>query len=119
VQLLDKYAEDFNAGKSPDPNLLLEVRGRLPEVTNPQQFRFIASNLWERYFCIDVELMIAVLRRWLEIEPGSEEAQRALGSYLLAHGPDWDDEGQRLLLQANSTRSATSQGEADPRKRKG
>ena len=97
VPLLDKYAQEFNTGNPPDPTLLVEARRRLPEVKDPQEFQFIASNLWERYFCIEVDLMIALLRRWLEIEPGRVEAQRALGSYLLAHGPDWDNEGHRLL----------------------
>lgn len=106
VQLLDKYAEEFNKGNPPNPTLLAEVRRRLPEASDPEEFQLIASNAWDRHFCIDVELMITVLRRWLEIEPGSKEAQRALGSYLLAHGPDWDDEGHHLLSQANS--SATS-----------
>ncbi len=46
--------------------------------------------------------MIAILRRWLEVQPMSKQAHLALGSYLLAHGPDWDEEGQRLLAVGNS-----------------
>ena|ERR1700730_8007294 len=100
LPLLDKYADEFNKG-TPDPTLLDEVRRRLPEVRDSQEYQSIAGMAWDKYFCVDVDLMIALLRRWLEIEPGSKEAQGALGSYLLAHGPDWDDEGNRLLSQAN------------------
>jgi len=112
-QLLIKYADEFNQGAPPDPTLLEEVRNKLPEVSDPREFQRIASDLWDRFFCVDVDLMIEVLRRWLEIEPGSTEAQRALGSYLLAHGPDWDEEGHRLLAQANSSTSLSSSQKAN------
>ena len=103
--LLDKYAEEFNQG-TPDTTVLDEIRRRLPTVNDPQEFQSIADDAWDKYFSVDVDVMIAVLRRWLEIDPFSREARRALGSYLLAHGPDWDEEGHRLLAQINSKESS-------------
>jgi len=99
ISLLDRYAEEFNHG-TPDATVLDEIRRRLPTASDPQEFRHIADNAWDKYFSVDVNTMIDLLRHWVAIDPQSKEAQRALGSYLLAHGPDWDDEGHRLLAQA-------------------
>lgn len=101
--LLSEYARGFWHDK-PDESLVQRVQELLPEASDPQEFRAVANRLWDEYLCggIDVLLLIQVLRRWLEVEPESKEAKQALGSWLLLHGPDWDDEGNRLLREARS-----------------
>ncbi len=99
--VLTEYARRFSRNEAGSA-LLEQVVQLLPQTTDPEEFRTIAPHLWDEYFCVDAEVMIQVLRRWLEIEPSSKEAKRVLGSYLLAHGPDWDDEGTRLLAEASS-----------------
>jgi hypothetical protein len=97
--LLDQYARAFDQG-APDASLLEAAAKAAAQTTDPEVFRAIAGQLWDRYYVVDVDTMIGVLRRWLEVEPRSAEAKRALGSYLLAHGPDWDEEGRGLLAEA-------------------
>lgn len=101
--LLSEYVRGFEQSQ-PDDSLLQKVQELLPQTNDPQEFRAVADRLWDEYLCggIEVELMIRVLRRWLEVEPEGKEVKRALGTWLLLHGPDWDDEGNRLLQEAGS-----------------
>ncbi len=99
--LLTKYADGF-AKNAADQALLEEVLRRLPQTNDPNELRWIADRAWDEYYCVDVDVMVPLLRRWLELDPNSKEAKRALGGYLLAHGPDWDEEGNQLLQEANS-----------------
>lgn len=101
AELLTQYARGF-AQNVPEEALLAKVDELLPSASNADEFREIAGRVWDEYFGVDVDLMIRVLRRWRELEPSSKEAKFALGSYLLCHGPDWDDEGNRLLQEAGS-----------------
>ena len=99
IRLLDDYVKEFNEERL-DDRFTNAVLAALPGVNNPAVFGQIAADAWDKYSCVDVELMILILRQWLEIEPDSAEAKRSLGSYMLAHGPDWDSEGNALLEEA-------------------
>jgi hypothetical protein len=100
VPLLDNYCETFDKVGIIDEVLVQKILTQVPLATDPEEFRLIASQLWDKYFCVDSDLMVCILRRWLEIEPQSREAKLALGNYLLAHGPDWDAEANRLVQEA-------------------
>ena len=97
--LMDEYVDRFNDESLTD-QVKERVRSAASREDNRSVFREIAVELWGKYSCVDVDLTITILRRWLAIEPNSQEAKRCLGTYLLAHGPDWDVEGTRLLEEA-------------------
>jgi hypothetical protein len=99
VPLLDNYCETFHKGTT-DEVLLEKIQTQLPLATDPEEFRLIASQLWDKYFCVDSGVMVRILRRWLEIQPQSRDAKLNLANYLLAHGPDWDAEANRLVQEA-------------------
>ena len=99
LALLDEYVERFNAG-TVDSFVKSAVLDALEKQASPEVFRVISIDIWEKYSVVDVNLAIQVLRKWLHLEPSSQEAKRTLGSYLLAHGPDWDQEGRALLEAA-------------------
>ena len=98
INLLDEYV-----GSAIDTNdieravaILDEVCRIIPTANDPDELQIIAAGAWDKYFSVNVDVMIAILRRWFAINP-SKESQHALGSYLLAHGPDWDEEGHELM----------------------
>lgn len=99
IRLLDEYVEKFNEDRL-DVQFKNVVLSVLPDEDSPAVFGQIAADAWDKYSCVDVELTISILRRWLAIEPDSAEAKRSLGSYMLAHGPDWDAEGKTLFEEA-------------------
>jgi hypothetical protein len=96
-RLLDEYSENFNKLGVSDEALLKEILNQVPLTTDPEEFRLIANQVWDKYFCVDPEVMATILRRRLEIQPHNQEARVALANYLLAHGPDWDEEANQLL----------------------
>ncbi len=100
ASLLDDYARGFLEGTA-DPTLPEKVAALLSAANDVTEFRRIGARVFEEGFlCIPVDTMIGVLRRWVALDPGNAEARRVLGSYLLMHGPDWDEEGRRLLADA-------------------
>ncbi|MEZ5944623.1 MAG: hypothetical protein R3C18_24815 [Planctomycetaceae bacterium] len=99
IAALDKYVRAFRWG-SLSASLESEIRLLVTEESNATVFEQIVPGLWDRYLCVDVDLMIDILRRWLEVAPGSCAAKHMLGSYLLAHGPDWDEEAEKLIDEA-------------------
>lgn len=100
VGLLDQYSETFEKLGTTDETLLKEILKIVPLTNDSEQFHWIASQVWDKYFCVDAEVMAKVLRRWFELQPHNKEARVALGNYLLAHGPDWDEEANELLHEA-------------------
>ncbi len=112
VAALDRYVRAFQWGSVP-ANLESEVRTIALIEDDASVFKQIVPELWDRYFSVDVELMIDILRRWLEVDPESCEAKHVLGSYLLAHGPDWDEEGERLIDEAKNGQCGSPQQERE------
>jgi hypothetical protein len=101
--LLDDYAHRFWQG-AVDESLPTTVAAMLPKVHDVDEFRAIGRHVFEeRFLCIPVDTMIGVLRRWVALDPNNAEARKTLGSYLLMHGPDWDEEGRRLLTETNAS----------------
>ncbi len=96
VALLDEYVVQFDTG-TPTASLKEEVRKAALLERELETFQFVASAAWDKYFCVDPEVLIFVLRRWVELAPECSEAKWNLGSYMLAHGPDWDEEARALL----------------------
>ena len=97
IDLLDQFAMSYRQG-SLDEVLLASINERLSRTTDPREFHLIAEKLWSNIApWYDIPTMIRILRRWLEIEPNSNEAKGTLGTILLMHGPDWDEEGNRLV----------------------
>ena len=96
TRLLDDYVDKFGED-SLDDQFKKHILAALPDEDDPKVLGQIAADVWDKYSCVDVELVISILRRWSAIEPDSADAKRTLGSYMLAHGPDWDDEGKALL----------------------
>jgi len=101
LDLLDAYAETFHQG-SADDSLLTELDSLLLTLQDPGEFPIVWERAWDEYSCVPVDNMIRILRRWLEINPRSRVARLSLGSYLLAHGPDWDEEARELLDEETS-----------------
>lgn len=101
VLVLDRYVARFNSDSIDEPlkKTVAEVASR---TRDGNAFRVVADRMWTEYSCVDVLIMAKVLRAWLEVEPGSKAAKRALATYLLAHGPDWDNEAQELLRQCEA-----------------
>lgn len=104
ICLLDSYVDKLNEDSLND-ECKNAVLAALADEENREVLSQIAADVWDKYSCVDVEVVISILRRWVAIEPDSTEAKRTLGSYLLTHGPDWDAEGRALL-----ERSRVSQG---------
>jgi hypothetical protein len=100
-RLLDEYSENFNKLGASDEALLKDILNQVPLTNDPEEFRLIANQVWDKYFCVDAEVMTKILRRWLEIQPHDKEARVALANYLLAHGPDWDEEANQLLHEGS------------------
>ena len=96
IQLLDEWVIRFEQGFLDDA-FRERIQACVVVENDPHVFQQIAENMWDAYSCIDVEIMIEILRRWLALEPNSHSAKHHLGSYLLCHGPDWDDEAKSLL----------------------
>jgi len=99
-RLLDQYSDDFDKLGSSNETLVKDILNQVPLTNDSEELRLIAGQIWDKYFCVDPEVMIKILRRWLEIQPDNKEAKLALGNYLLAHGPDWDEEANQLLQDA-------------------
>jgi hypothetical protein len=97
AHLLDQYSENFYKLGASDEALLKDILNQVPLTNDPEEFRLIANQVWDKYFCVDAEVVAKILRRWLEIEPHNKEARVALANYLLAHGLDWDEEANQLL----------------------
>jgi hypothetical protein len=99
LDALNAYVRHYTAG-----TITGVVKSSVMDAMNQEQrqsvYAEIAEKIWDLYSVIDVDLAVLILRKWLSIDPGSREARRALGSYLLAHGPDWDQEGYQLLEDA-------------------
>lgn len=112
VAALDRYVRAIQWGSVP-AKLESEIRSIALVEDDASVFKQIVPELWDRYFCVDVELMIVILRRWLEVDSESCEAKHVLGSYLLAHGPDWDEEGERLFDEAKNGRCGSPQNERE------
>jgi hypothetical protein len=100
ANLLDQYSETFDKHGNSDEALLKDILHQVPLTDDPEEFHLIANQVWDKYFCVDPKVMAKILRRWLEIQPHNKEARVALGNYLLAHGPDWDEEANQLLHEA-------------------
>lgn len=99
--LLERFLHGLQANAL-DESLLSLIRAAAGQASNPDELRSIAQQSLDRYFAVDMETMILVLHRWVEMEPDNKEAKGWLGTYLLSHGPDWDFEAQRLLEEAQS-----------------
>ena len=100
IELLDRFVAS-NAADRWDMEALARIAELLTTSGDPEEFRRIADRVDEEYFIVPVDDMIAILRRWLAVAPTDPEAKRALGQYLYAHGPDWDDEARELIRQAD------------------
>ena len=100
VELFDEFVEQNKQGNF-DESLLKQISNLTPLVEDAKQFRRIEKRLWSSVVYCEVLTTIALLRRWLEIEPDSKRAEAALGTFLLLHGPDWDEEAHQLLKKAN------------------
>lgn len=96
ILLLDQYVDQHRTGTL-DAATQRGLLDALDQESSSVVFQLIATDMWDRYSPVDVDVMIAILRKWIAVEPASREAKRSLGSYLLAHGPDWDQEGAALL----------------------
>lgn len=98
IESLDEYVNEFRT------NTLTSKRKDLIQAItlnedDPLTFKDIASNIWDKYSCVDPYVIVIVLRRWIEIDPDSQEAKKILAGYMLAHGPDWDTEAENLLSE--------------------
>ena len=96
ITLLDQYITKFDSNQL-DEQFKALVLAASEDETSPTVFKEISEKVYDKYYCVDVILMISILRRWLAIAPNSVEAKHSLGQYLLIHGPDWDDEANILL----------------------
>ncbi|VTR96980.1 hypothetical protein [Tuwongella immobilis] len=103
LDALRTYVDRFHAGTL-DAGVKSTVVNALKTEERTRIYQEVADNIWDLYLILDVDLAVLILRKWMHLDPDSREAKRALGSYLLAHGPDWDEEGKSLL-------SDTSDGE--------
>jgi hypothetical protein len=100
--LLEEYVRRFWQGDA-DSALPEKVSALLPTLTDVTELRRIGARVFEEGFLLlPVGTMVAVLRRWVELDPHNAEARRTLAGYLLMHGPDWDEEARRLLAEANA-----------------
>src|SRR5947209_5544794 len=80
IDLLDQFAMSYRQG-SLDEVLLASINERLSRTTDPREFHLIAEKLWSNIApWYDIPTMIRILRRWLEIEPNSNEAKGTLGT---------------------------------------
>ena len=100
VVLHERYVEKLKEGVD-DEALASEIVQLIPQVNDPRQIEYIAKRLYDEYeLIVHVDNIIALLRRWMELEPSSNDAKRTLGYWLYLHGPDWDEEAKRLMVQA-------------------
>jgi hypothetical protein len=109
VQMMDAFVEKYKQGVDYDEAILNRIRETLPFVEDARPLQAISRRLWtvyEGYY--DIDTMIAVLRRWLELEPDSVEAKGSLGTLLYGHGPDWDEEAEHLLNEYRSAMGETA-----------
>jgi hypothetical protein len=112
IDLLDEYSRRFET-QGVDSALKERIATASAKESDADVFRRVSAAAWDKYSCIDVELMIALLRRWLVIAPDSMEARQALGSYLLAHGPDWDTEANELIQRTIAERQSLSEDDRE------
>ena len=70
ISLLEEYIDKFNED-SLDDRFKKLVHTALADESDPTVFSEIAANVWDKYSCVDVELVISILRRWSAIEPDS------------------------------------------------
>lgn len=100
LDLVTRFAESYREDKV-DERLLAEINDLLPRITSADDLCAVAERLWTDLApWYDIPTMMRLLRRWRELEPASKAAKETLGTFLLMHGPDWDEEGQQLLAEA-------------------
>lgn len=100
---LETYVRCFEDDKL-DSTARAAVVDAMNGESRPEVYRIIADNFWGRFFVVEVDLAILILRKWLSIDPTNNEAKKALGTYLFAHGPDWDQEAYALLAEPQDNR---------------